>query len=205
MPDGAATPRRSTASSRSSPSTGACWRSRPIPTVPLLERLRFLCIVGSNLDEFFEIRVAGIKEQLRAKVPPAGLTLQEARALLAQIGDEARALIDDQYTLLNDEVLPALERAGVQPRPPHRVHRRQRAWVAQYFDREMRPLLTPIGLDPAHPFPQVVNKSLNFVDRAFGHGRVRPRDGDRDRQGAAGAAARHPASAPMSAATTTRS
>ena len=80
---------------------------------PLLERLRFLCIAGSNLDEFFEIRIAGIKEQLRAKMPPTGMTLQEGRALLAQVGIEARALIDAQYALLNRDVLPALEQAGV--------------------------------------------------------------------------------------------
>jgi polyphosphate kinase len=131
--------------------------------VPLLERLRFLCIVGGNLDEFFEIRVAGLREQLRARVAPAGLTLPEARALYRQIGDEVRALIGDQYRLLNDEVLPALARSGV-----HLVRRTEftpavREWVAGYFDREIRPLLTPIGLDPAHPFPQVVNKSLNFI------------------------------------------
>ena len=81
--------------------------------VPLLERLRFLCIVGSNLDEFFEIRVAGVKEQLRAKVPPPGMTLQEARDLAARMGDEARALIAEQYRVLNEQVLPALADAGV--------------------------------------------------------------------------------------------
>ncbi len=81
--------------------------------MPLLERLRFLCILGSNLDEFFEIRVAGIKEQLRAKISPPGMTLQEARGMLGEVGDEARALIAEQYALLNREVLPALEKAGV--------------------------------------------------------------------------------------------
>ena len=84
-----------------------CWRSigaaRALAAdshTPLLERLRFLCIAGSNLDEFFEIRIAGIKEQLRALVPPPGMSLQEARALLIQVGDEARTLIDAQYALL---------------------------------------------------------------------------------------------------------
>ena len=133
------------------------------PRVPLLERLRFLCILGSNLDEFFEIRVAGVKEQLRAKVAPAGMTLHDARALFGQIGDGARALIADQYRVLNAQVLPALEKEGVRLIRRTEFTAAERAWVGQYFQSEVRPLLTPIGLDPAHPFPQVVNKSLNFV------------------------------------------
>ena len=132
-------------------------------TVPLLERLRFLCIVGSNLDEFFEIRVAGIKEQLRLKTPPAGMALHDVRALLAQLGELTRALIADQYRALNDEVLPALEKAGVRLVRRTDFTAAEREWTTRYFQREVRPLLTPIGLDPAHPFPQVVNKSLNFV------------------------------------------
>jgi len=131
--------------------------------VPLLERLRFVCIVGSNLDEFFEIRVAGLKEQLRENVPAFGITLPEARALLGEIRGEVRALIADQYRVLNVELLPALARRGV-----HLVRRADwtpavQAWSAAYFRDQVRPLLTPIGLDPAHPFPQVANKSLNFV------------------------------------------
>jgi polyphosphate kinase len=131
--------------------------------IPLLERLRFLCIVGSNLDEFFEIRVAGVKEQLRAKVPPPGMTLQEARDLATRMADEARTLIAEQYRVLNEQVLPALSDAGVRLIRRTEFTKAERAWAAQYFADEVRPLLTPIGLDPAHPFPQVVNKSLNFV------------------------------------------
>ncbi len=131
--------------------------------IPALERLRYLCIVGSNLDEFFEIRVAGLKQQVRAGVPAFGKSLQEARALLAEVGGASRALIADQYRVLNDEVLPALAASGVRLLRGHERTPEQQAWVADYFVREVRPLLTPIGLDPAHPFPQVVNKSLNFI------------------------------------------
>jgi len=137
--------------------------------VPLLERLRYLCIVGSNLDEFFEIRVAGVREQLRAKVPPPGMTLHDGRALLAQIGDETRALVAEQYRVLNDDVLPALAQAGIRLVRRTEFTPAERTWAAHYFRREVRPLLTPIGLDPAHPFPQVVNKSLNFVIELSGH------------------------------------
>ena len=131
--------------------------------VPLLERLRFLCIVGNNLDEYFEIRVAGLKEQMRAKIPPAGMTLQSMRSLLAEVSATARALIDDQYRLLNQQILPALAQRGVHLLRGAERSAVERTWVADYFRREVRPLLTPIGLDPAHPFPQIVNKSLNFI------------------------------------------
>jgi polyphosphate kinase len=133
------------------------------PAIPLLERLRFLCIVGSNLDEFFEIRVAGLKEQLRAKIPATGMTLPQMRVALAEIARCARALVDEQYRVLNEQVFPALAQHGVRlVRSADRTPA-ERAWVADFFQREVRPLLTPIGLDSAHPFPQIVNKSLNFV------------------------------------------
>jgi polyphosphate kinase len=133
------------------------------PAVPILERLRFLCIVGSNLDEFFEIRVAGLKQQLLAKVPPPGMTLPGLRSLLAEVGDEAHRLVDEQYRVLNEGILPALADAGVRLLRRGDLDAAQRAWVGDYFRREVMPLLTPIGLDPAHPFPLVVNKSLNFI------------------------------------------
>jgi len=133
------------------------------PDVPLLERLRFLCIVGSNLDEFFEIRIAGLKELLRAKGAPPGLSPADIRDLFARVGDEARSLIALQYRVLNEDVLPALESEGVRLRRRTEFTNAEREWVAHFFAREVRPLLTPIGLDPAHPFPQVVNKSLNFI------------------------------------------
>lgn len=133
------------------------------PDVPLLERLGFLCILAGNLDEFFEVRVAGLKEQLRERTPPYGMTLLEAQALQQQIGDEVRTLIAEQYRLLNESVLPALHAAGVDLIRRTDFTAAQRAWAGDYFRREVRPLLTPIGLDPAHPFPQVASKSLNFI------------------------------------------
>ncbi|TMI06393.1 MAG: polyphosphate kinase 1, partial [Betaproteobacteria bacterium] len=133
------------------------------PAVPLLERLRFLCIVSSNLDEFFEIRVAGLREQLRVKAPIVGTTLHELKTHIGEIGLGAQALVAAMYRTLNEQILPALTASGVRMLRSAERNAAQRAWVADYFQREVRPLLTPIGLDPAHPFPQVVNKSLNFI------------------------------------------
>jgi polyphosphate kinase len=131
--------------------------------VPLLERLRFLCILASNLDEFFEVRVAGLREQLRERTPPYGMTLQGAQELLTCIRGEVLDLVAEQYRVLNEVVLPSLRRSGVVLVRRTAFTAAQRAWVTDYFRREVRPLLTPIGLDPAHPFPQVASKSLNFI------------------------------------------
>ena len=133
------------------------------PSVPLLERLRFICIVSSNLDEFFEIRVSGLKEQLRAvhrKPTPDAIAPAE---LLAQVSEQVHGLITEQYELLNDRVLPELAREGVVFLRRGLWTEAQRAWIHDYFIREVMPVLTPIGLDPAHPFPRVLNKSLNFA------------------------------------------
>ena len=142
------------------------------PAVPLLERLRFLCIVSSNLDEFFEIRVAGLREQLRVKVPPPGSSLHDLRAAFSRICEEAHTLVNDKYRTLNEQVLPALAAAGIRLLRRADRNAQQRAWVNEYFQREVKPLLTPIGLDPAHPFPQVVNKSLNFIVELSGPTRL---------------------------------
>ena len=132
-------------------------------SIPLLERLRFLTNVASNLDEFFEIRVAGLMGHLRSKMPPPGVTLGELRSQYAQIAAAAHALVADQYVCLNAQVLPALAGHGVRLLRRSELTSAQRQWAATIFRDEVRPLLTPIGLDPAHPFPQVGNKSLNFI------------------------------------------
>jgi len=132
-------------------------------TVPVLERLRFLCIVSSNLDEFFEIRVAGLKEQIKMDLPSADADGMSPRETFAQVSKVAHELVERQYRLLNDSILPALERERIRFLRRTEFNDAQRAWVRDYFFREMLPVLTPIGLDPAHPFPRVFNKSLNFA------------------------------------------
>jgi polyphosphate kinase len=132
-------------------------------SVPLLERLRFLCIVSSNMDEFFEIRVAGLKEQIKLGAVSAGADGRQAQDVYRQVSAEAHELIAEQYELLNDVVLPALAKQGVVFLRRSAWNEAQAAWIRDYFFREVMPVLTPIGLDPSHPFPRVLNKSLNFA------------------------------------------
>ena len=131
------------------------------PSVPLLERLRYLCIVSSNLDEFFEVRIASLLAKNRASteiVDPRVL-----KAALTSTSVECHQIVDLQYAILNREILPRLAASGIHLLRHQDRNPAQRAWVKEFFEREVRPLMTPIGLDPAHPFPQVVNKSLNFI------------------------------------------
>ncbi|HEY1181928.1 MAG TPA: RNA degradosome polyphosphate kinase, partial [Rhodocyclaceae bacterium] len=133
------------------------------PNVPLLERLKFICIVSSNMDEFFEIRVAGIKEQLKlgsALPGNDGLLPLEA---FRRLGVQAHTIIGEQYALLNDVILPALAAEGIVFLRRNQWTPEQQEWIHAYFVSEVMPLLTPIGLDPSHPFPRVLNKSLNFA------------------------------------------
>lgn len=130
--------------------------------VPLLERLRYLTIVSSNLDEFFEVRVADLQEAAR---DPAGAA---ARADLAQVAVDAHALVQEQYATFNGEVLPALEREGIVILNHEQRDAEQRRWVEHFFRTQVRPLLVPLVLDPSHPFPLVANKSLNFIARLGG-------------------------------------
>ncbi len=132
-------------------------------SVPLLERLRFVTIVSSNLDEFFEIRVAGLKEQIKLGVPEPGPDGRSPAEVLATVAAEAHALVGEQYKLLNEVLLPALGREGVRFSRREQWNAAQRQWIREFFFRELLPVLTPIGLDPAHPFPRVLNKSLNFA------------------------------------------
>ncbi|AIO41409.1 polyphosphate kinase 1 [Burkholderia sp. AU19243] len=133
------------------------------PQIPLLERLRFICITSSNLDEFFEVRMAGLQEQIRdnpGALTPDGMSLQHAYDLVVE---RAQRLVHRQYTMLHETVLPALEQEGIYFHASDSWNDEQLEWARRYFLDELLPVLTPIGLDPAHPFPRVLNKSLNFV------------------------------------------
>ncbi|CAN5492666.1 polyphosphate kinase 1 [soil metagenome] len=138
------------------------WARRP--EVPLLERLRFLCIVSSNLDEFFEVRAAPHLTGMQAG-DHKGLYTADSFTRLAAV---AHDLVAWQYALYNDDLMPAFASQGIRIVSHGERNAAQKRWVRDYFEREVRPLLIPVGLDPAHPFPQVANKSLNFIVQLSG-------------------------------------
>lgn len=130
---------------------------------PLLNRLLFCCIFSSNMDEFFEIRVAGIQNQIkygRETIGPDGLSPQQT---LDAINTTAHELVQEQYETLNEILIPALAEENIHFLRRNEWSEAQQAWLADYFDREVLPIINPIGLDPSHPFPRLVNKSLNFI------------------------------------------
>jgi len=141
--------------------------------LPLLERLRFLCISSTNLDEFFEVRVAGLQQRaelVAATLSPDDMTASET---LLAVREEALALVEDQYRLLNEILIPELAAAQIHIIKRDNWTEAQDSWLRRYFEDELLPILSPLGLDPAHPFPRILNKSLNFSvslvgDDAFG-------------------------------------
>jgi len=130
--------------------------------VPLLERLRYVCIVSSNLDEFFEVRFSDMLDSARDK---AG---EVSHQDVDRVGRAAHALIDEQYAIFNEQLMPALHAHGIGILNHADRNEAQRRWVARFFEREVRPLLVPVSLDPSHPFPQVANKALHFIVRLAG-------------------------------------
>lgn len=132
-------------------------------SVPLLERLKYVCIVSSNLDEFFEIRVAGLKEKIKLDGIASDADGMNAQQTFELVCEQAHALIEQQYQLFNTDITPALAEQGVKFLRRTHWNEAQQAWVKDFFFREVMPVLTPIGLDPSHPFPRVLNKSLNFA------------------------------------------
>lgn len=130
--------------------------------VPLLERLRFLCISCTNLDEFFEIRAATVRHAQEFGLPPAPDGMSPT-AILNAVHDRAAKLVDQQYHVWNDVLRPAMEQAGVAVLSRTTWNSRQKRWLRAYFRNEIMPVLSPLGLDPAHPFPKILNKTLNIV------------------------------------------
>ncbi|MDU7556315.1 MAG: RNA degradosome polyphosphate kinase, partial [Pseudomonas sp.] len=130
---------------------------------PLLERLKFLLIFSSNLDEFFEIRVAGLKKQITFAREQAGADGLQPHQALARISELVHGHVDRQYAILNDILLPELEKHQVRFIRRRYWNTKIKVWVRKFFRDEIAPIITPIGLDPTHPFPLLVNKSLNFI------------------------------------------
>jgi polyphosphate kinase len=135
------------------------------PKNPLLERVKFFCIVSSNLDEFFEVRVAGLKQQIESDVVERsldGLTASEAfRAITRRV----RRMVEDQYDCWREQLMPSLSKSGIRILDLTELAPPELKWVEQYYRAEVRPVLTPLAIDPAHPFPQLLNKSLNLIVR----------------------------------------
>lgn len=132
-------------------------------SMPLLERLRFLCIASTNLDEFFEIRVAGLKQQAEYGSMQTGPDNLLPLEILNRISVASHEFVGEQYRLLNELLLPALEKEGIRFLKRDQWDDKVSKWVRNYFEDELQPILSPIGLDPAHPFPMILNKSLNFI------------------------------------------
>jgi polyphosphate kinase len=131
--------------------------------VPMFERLRYLCITSSILDEFFEVRVAGLKQQAAYGSVQREADNLSADEQLVKIAKSAKRLVADLYGVLNDELTPALSAEGVRLLGPNDWTEAQVAWLKRFFSREVAPIVSPMGLDPAHPFPEPVNKSLAFI------------------------------------------
>src|SRR5216684_3779642 len=136
------------------------------PTQPLIERVKFLTIFSSNLDEFFEIRVAGIKQQIESEtsnVGPDGLSPTDTFNNIQRI---ARELVTTQYALWKNELLPELAKNGIRIQEVTQLNAKRAAWARKYFQEEVFPMLTPLAVDASHPFPQLLNKSHNLLVRA---------------------------------------
>lgn len=133
------------------------------PRHPLLERLFFLIIFSSNIDEFFEIRVAGIMQKLNMGDVSTSAHGMRPSEVLREISAVTHEAIDEQYRILNEDILPALAKEDIRYLKRDELTPEQSAWMKQYFTEQVSPVLTPISIDPAHPFPRLVNKSLNFI------------------------------------------
>ncbi len=132
-------------------------------SIPLLERLRFLCISSTNLDEFFEIRVAGLKQKAGHGITQTGIDQKSPNEILNIIDNKAHELVDEQYRVLNELLIPELQKSGIRFIPRTEWNDEMDTWLQEYFNDKLLPVISPLGLDPAHPFPRILNKSLNFI------------------------------------------
>jgi polyphosphate kinase len=132
-------------------------------SIPLLERVRFLCISSTNLDEFFEVRVAGLKQMAGLGGMESSPDNMSAQDVLKEISPRAHTLVDEQYRVLNDVMFPLLEQQSIRFIRRDDWSTKQKRWLRKYFNESLQPVLSPMGLDPAHPFPRILNKSLNFI------------------------------------------
>lgn len=137
---------------------------------PILERLKFLCIVSSNLDEFFEVRVAGLKQQMQTESSETGPDGLSAKETLALISARTQRMVEDQYRCWRDHISPALDAQRIRFHSYPDVPEEERAYFEKYFRETIYPVLTPLAVDPAHPFPQLLNKSLNVIVELEGEG-----------------------------------
>ncbi|MGA8655419.1 MAG: polyphosphate kinase 1 [Chthoniobacterales bacterium] len=133
------------------------------PGNSLLERLKFLCIVASNLDEFFEVRVAGLKQQRLSNVSPPSSDGMSPSEQLAAISSRVRKMVDDQYRTWSEELVPALEENNIFFLRYDELTNEEKQYYTKYFEKSVYPVLTPLAVDPVHPFPQLLNKSLNVA------------------------------------------
>ena len=133
------------------------------PNTPLLERVKFFCITNSNLDEFFEVRVAGIKQQIESDVVTRGLDGMTASESMRAITRRVRRMVEDTYRCWREVLYPQLAEKGIRFVDPKKCNAADRAWLKDYYLKQVRPVLTPLALDPSHPFPLLSNKSLNVI------------------------------------------
>lgn len=133
------------------------------PEIPLLERLKYLCISSSNMDEFFEVRLASLYElrcEPNARTRPDDMVPQEA---IDMLGEVAHEIVEDQYHTLNNVLIPDLEKENIRFLRRNHWSDQHKEWIRNYFIDSLHPVLSPMGLDPSHPFPKILNKSLNFI------------------------------------------
>ncbi|HEV2392468.1 MAG TPA: polyphosphate kinase 1 [Verrucomicrobiae bacterium] len=135
------------------------------PNNPLLERLKFFCIVSSNLDEFFEVRVAGLKQQMESDVVERSVDGLTATETFRAITRRVRLMVHDQYDGWRKQLKPALDASGIRILELDSIEPSDAHWLEEYYLNQVRPVLTPLAIDPAHPFPQLLNKSLNLIVR----------------------------------------